>query len=375
MKEQREYAEEKKEKKNSLFNKKRVLIVLAVFLLVAVMVFSNPEVRQFFLETKDLSISFQAGTGYDAFVYGKEMLLVNKDGIRAIDRKGRESWSVVMPNTAPVLDKADKYIMLADLNGTSINVYEKDKLISQIKTEREILSAKMNKYGYVAAATDELGYKGAVTVFDKNGNDIFKWSSGSGYIGDVDISSKKKLAVAQLMTDKEKVYSRVMLIDTGSDKDAKCIAEVDGIVMRLQYKDNGGLIAVTDSAVHGFKKNGKVDFKIDFGGRCLEGFNIENAGNMVFAFDGGLNNSVLESYSSRGKFRGSYETDGEMTAFDVNGECILAAGRNGIVRVAPSGKEKNRIEVSRDVKKIKIFPGRNEALLIGSASAEITKTK
>ncbi len=363
------------EKKKGIFNKKRVIAVIAVFLLVAVMVFSNPEVRQFFLETKDVNVSFQAGADYEAVVFGKEMLLVNKDGIRAIDRKGRESWSIVMPNTAPSLDKADKYILLADLNGTSVNVYEKDKIISQIKTEREILSAKLNKNGYVAVATDELGYKGSVTVFDKNGTDIFKWSSGSGYIGDIDISPKKKLAVAQLMTDKDEAYSRIMIIDTSSDKEAKCIAEVDGLVMRLQYKDNGGLIAVSDTAVHGFKKNGKIDFKIDFGGRCLEGFNIENKGNMVLSFDGGLNNSVLESYSSNGKLRGTYETKGEMTAFDVNGECILSASRTGIARVTPSGKEKNRVEVSRDVKKMKIFPGRNEALIIGSGSAEIVKIK
>ncbi len=362
-----------KDKKKQFFNKKRILAVLAAVVIICVMVFSNPEVKEFFLEKDEVKVTFQVGMSYDPVVFGNDMLLVNCDGIRAVDKKGRENWSIVSPATSPAVDKAGNYIMLADLSGNSVNVYEKDKLETQIKTEREILAAKINKHGYIAVATEELGYKGAVILYDRNGKDVFKWSSGSGYIGDMDIASNKNLAVAQVMTDKESVYSRIMLIDTSSEKDAKCIAELDGIVMRLQYKANGGLIAITDSAAHFFKKSGKKDFTIDFGGKLLEDFNIENKGNMVFAFDGGLNNSVFESYSSNGKLRGSYETVGEMTDFDVNGECILIAGKSGISRITPGGKEKSKDESVRDIKKIKLFAGRREFVSIGSGSVEIMK--
>lgn len=357
------------------FSKKRIIAVLIVLALVAVMIFSNPEVQKFLLEPSDIKLSFQTGASYDALAYGKGMLIVSGDGIRAVDSRGRESWSVVSSVTSPlVLTKGD-YIMLADHRGTSVNVYEKDKIISQIKTEREILSAKMNKNGYVAAATEELGYKGAVHVFDKNGKEFFKWSSGSGYIGDIDIYSKNSIALAQLMTDKEQIYSRILIIEPDSETDAKCIAQVDGVVMKLKYKNNGGLIAVCDSGVYAFKKNGKQDYTIDFSGRTPVSCNIENENNMVFAFDSGLNNTVLESYSASGRLRGSYETNGEMISFDVNGECILSASMNGIVRTTPKGKEKSRMGIKRDVKSVRIFPGRDEFLSIGSGSAEIVKMK
>jgi len=357
------------------FSKKRIIAVLIFFVLVAVMIFSNPEVQKFLLEPSDIRLSFQSGKNYGARAYGKGMLLIANDGIRAIDSRGRENWSIVSPVTSPMVITKNQYIMLADNKGTSVNVYEKDKIISQIKTEREILSAKLNKNGYVAVATEELGYKGAVRIFDKSGTEIFKWSSGNGYIGDIDISSKNRLAVAQLMTDKEKIYSRILVIDPDSQKDAKSIAQIEGIVTKLKYKNNGGLIAVCDSGVYAFKKNGKQDYVIDFGSRTPAGCNVENENNMVFAFDSGLNNTVLESYSSRGKLRGAYETKGEMISFDVNGECILAAGINGAVRITPQGKEKSHSDIKRDIKSVKIFPGRDEFLSIGSGGAEIIKLK
>ncbi len=357
------------------FSKKRIIAVLVIFVLIAVMIFSNPEVQKFLLEQSDIKLSFQIGKKYDAIAYGKGMLLISNDGIRAIDSRGRENWSIVSPVTSPMVVTKDSYIMLADHKGTSVNVYEKDKIISQIKTEREILSAKMNKNGYVAVATEELGYKGAVHVFDRNGAELFKWSSGSGYIGDIDISTKNRLAVAQLMTDKEQVYSRIILIETDDESNAKSIAQLDGIVMKLKYKDNGRLIAVSDGGVYAFKKNGKQDYFIDFGGRTPVGYNIENENNMVFVFDSGLNNTVIESYSVNGRLRGSYETDGEMISFDVNGECILSASIDGVVRTTPKGNEKSRTGIKRDVKTVRIFPGRDEFLSIGSGSAEIIKIK
>ncbi len=362
-------------KVKGFLNKKRIVAVVIAFALIAVMIVSNPEMQKFILQPETVKLNLQTGINYSLQVAGKEMLLVSSDGIRAVDDNGRENWSIVAPTTSPVVTTKNDYIMLADINGNTVNVYKKDKIVSQIKTEREILSAKLNKNGCVAVATDELGYKGVVLIFDEKGKETFKWYSGTGYIGDIDIQSKDKLAVAQIMTDKEQVYSRIMMIDARSPEKAECIAELDGIVMKLKFKNNGGLIAVSESGVYGFKRSGKEDFVIDFGGRVQLDCNIENQGNMVFAFDSGLNNTVLESYSAKGKLRGKYEADSKITDFDVNGECILAATKNDVIRVTPSGKIKGNMEVNQDVKKIKIFADRDKFLSLGGSSAEILKLR
>ncbi len=357
------------------FSKKRIIAVIVAFVLIAAVIFSNPVVWNYMFAPDNVKISFQSGINYNAVAYNRGVLLVGGDSIRMIDNRGRENWTIVTSINSPMVITENEYIMLADLNGTTVSVYEKDKLVSHIKTEKEIITAKVNKNGYVAVATEELGYKGAVHIYDKKGAEIYKWMSGSGYIGDIDISSKNRLAVAQLMTDKEQLYTRIFTFDTQSEKEPKCIAQIDGVVMKLKYKANGGIVAVCNEGVYGFKKNGAQDYVVNFGGRTPIGCNIENDNNMVFVFDSGLNNAILESYSSNGKFRGSYETNGEMTSFDVSGERIMVATINGIYRSTPKGKERSHTVNPYDVKLVKIFPGRGHLLSIGSGTAEIIRIK
>lgn len=357
------------------FNKKKILAVLVLLILVVAMIASNPEVWKFFSQNESLKLSFQTGVEYDMVTCDKEMLLVNNEGIYAIDKLGREAWSVVSSATSPHVMVSGKYIMLADMNGKTVKTFQKEKTVAQIETENEILCAKVNKNGYVAVATDELGYKGLVILHNKSGQEIFRWHSGTGYIGDIDVSPKNKLAVAQLMTDKEKVYSRILIIDPTSDKEPTCIAEVEGIVMKLKYRDNSSLVAVSDSGLYGYRRSGKQSFAVDFEGRKPIECNIENEQNMVLAFDSGLNSTVLESYGSNGKKRGSFDAESEVRAIDVNGECIVIAKIDGIVRITPKGVVKKEITASNDVKDIKIFNSRDKMMSLGDSSAELIKIR
>ncbi len=357
------------------FNKKRLIAVCVAFVLIIVMIVSNPEVGEFFSSGDATKLSFGTGVEYDISTYGDEMLIANNEGVFSFDKRGREAWSTVSQAASPKLLVKDRYFMLADINGKTVRTYKKEKQISQIDIENEILSAKLNKNGYVALATDELGYKGMVILFDAGGREKFRWHSGTGYIGDIDVSDGGKLVVAQLSADKDKVYSKIIIINPNSKSEPECIAELDGVVMRLAFRDNGSLIAVSDKGVFAYNRSGKQKFVIDFKGRKPLEFNIDNENNMVLAFDSGLNSTILESYSSKGKLRGSYDAGGEILSLDVNGECIAAATRDGIVCISPKGKVKREIKASKDVKAIKVFSGRTRLLSLGGESAEIIKIK
>ncbi len=357
------------------FNKKRLIAVFIVLMLVVVMIVSNPDVGEFFSSTDALKLDFQTGVEYDIASYDNEMLIANNEGVFAIDKSGRESWSVIAPTTVPELLVKGRYFMLADIHGKTVRTYKKEKQITQIEIENEILAAKMNKNGYIALATDELGYKGMVVLYGKDGKERYRWHSGSGYIGDIDISDNERLAVAQINTDKDKVYSKIIIMNPNSKTEPECIAEIEGLVIKLLYRDNGSLTAVSDKGIYSYSRFGNQKFAVDLGGRKPLEFNIENENNMVLSFDSGLNSTVLESYSSKGKLRGSYDAKAEILATDVNGEYIALAKRDGIVCINPKGNEKKELKASRDVKDIKLFSGRDRLLSLGGNSAEIMKVK
>lgn len=355
------------------FSKKKIAAVIVILLAILIMVLSNPDIKTFFTDTGSVKLSFETGVDYDALTYGKDMLLVNNEGIYAIDKSGREAWNAISAATNPAVQVKGDYIILFDMNGKSVKTFRKEKTVAQIQTENEILCAKVNNNGYVAVATDELGYKGLVTLYDNDGDEVFKWHSGTGYIGDIDISSKNKIAVSQIVTNKEQVKTRIVIIDPKSEDEPECIAELDGIVMKLSYREGQKLVAVSGKGLYGFKNNGKPYFAVNFEGRTPLSCNIENENNMVIAFDSGLNNTILESYSASGKLRGSYNSAHEIKAYDVSGECILAVSIDGVVRLNPKGNVKKEMKLSKDVQEIRIFSGRDRFLSLGGSSAEIIK--
>ncbi len=358
-----------------MINKKRLIVALVIIVLVAVAIVSNPDMQSLLLGKKSIKVLFQSGVEHNALPYENKMLLVSTEGIRAVDEDGKNAWTVVYTMTSPQVLVEDEFIMVADVNGTQINVYEKDKLLWNVKTEKEILTAKINDKGYVAVATDELGYKGVVEVIDNHGKEMFRWHSGEGYLGDIDIADDGTLAVAQLMTDRETVYTRIMLVDIKGKKDARCIGEIEGMTMRVSFNENDDLIAIADCGLFCFEDDGELRYSNDFDGRIPTACNIENEDNMVFVFEGGLNNSVLESYSENGKLRGKHEADGKIKTFDVNGEYILYSTIGSVKRISPKGDLKSEMPVNGDVKEMQMFFNRSSFISLGGSSAEILKIK
>lgn len=358
-----------------IIDKKRLVVAFVIIVLVAVAIISNPDMQGLLLGKDSIKVSFQSGVEHSALPYENKMLLISAEGIRAVDEKGQNAWSVVYAMTSPQVLVKDGFIMVADVNGTQINVYEKDKLLWNVKTEKEILTAKINDKGYVAVAADELGYKGVVEVFDNHGKEMFRWHSGEGYIGDIDIAHDGTLAVAQLMTDREAVYTRIMFVDPKGRKEARCIGEIEGMTMRICFNENDDMIAIADCGLFCFDDDGEWRYSNDFDGRIPTACNIENQDNMVFVFEGGLNNSVLECYSDNGKLRGKHEADGKIKTFDVNGEYILYSTIGAVKRINPKGELKREMPVNGDLKEMKMFFNRNSFISLGGSSAEILKIK
>ncbi len=357
------------------FNKKRLIPMALVVVCIALLVVFNPGIRNFFLAPDVVKIDFRPGVDYDFAAYKKEMLMIDAEGISALDKSGRGTFDIVHSSASPMVSVRGKYIMIADSFGKTVSTYEREKAVNQITTENEILCAKVNKNGYIVVATDELGFKGMVTLYDKNGSEIYKWHSGNGYIGAVDISSNNKIAVSQIVTDKETVRSRIIIIDYKSKNDPKTVAEIDGIVAEVKYRENGRLSVVSDKSFRELKKNGKTLYTIDFEGKIPLFFNIDNERNLVFTFDSGLNSTIVESYSSRGKLRGSYTSGEKIQALDVNGECIVLAEGGAVLRLDPKGHIKKRIELKKDIRELRIFSDRNRVVIFGGSGAEIIKTK
>lgn len=323
-------------------------------------------------------LEFDTGGEYAMHPYGRGVLLINNNGFKLVNNKGADIKTLSGTLTNPMVDIAGKYMLLADLDGNNtLNLYDSGgNNIMTYPIDSDILSAKICKRRYAAAAISEEGYKGSVVVYNKHGDEIFKWNSGEGYITDIDISdSGKYIAVAQMMSDRDEVYSKIHILNISKKREisvSECTAQ---LVTKISFDKHDNIVALGDSKVYGFKKNGAQKYCIDLAGKSPLLCDISNGDNLVFLCRDNRGNSVVEIYSRRGKRLGAYTSDEKINNISIYRDNIIVSTSRNVLSLSRSGKLKKNIAIRHDIMNIGIYGNSRNVLVLGGNKADIVRIR
>ncbi len=323
-------------------------------------------------------IEFDTGGDYEQIAFGDDLLLLNKNGIKLIDNKGGYIWEESMTLTNPTVDIAGKYALLADLEGNcSLNLYNlKGKKLVTYPINTEILSAKVNKSGKAAAAVTAEGYKGAAVVFDRKGNEIFRWNSGEGYIIDLDISSDgKSIAVAQMMSDGAETYSKIHVINISSGNESGSYVCEGSLVASVTFDDSGRIIAVAQNKVYGLNKKGAEKFVIDLAGKSAERYDVTGGERMLFLCRDNRGGTVLEIYNKNGKQTGVFNGCDDIKRIACTGDTIVVSNSRSVMRVSGCGRLRRTTEIEHDIMSVGVYGNGRNALALGGNCADIVRIR
>ncbi len=188
-----------------------------------------------------------------------------KNRVKALNGDGEEQWVVPLYAANPIVKAAGSFIVVADLEGKDVYLLSGKTIKWSKKMEGNIINADVNEAGYVSVVRQEKGYRGAVTVFKKNGAQAINTkvakkfvfmskvspSGDSFVINSFDASGIKSDAVIELHDFSKK--SGVAL-DAG---DTSLFPFVD-------FLGNGDLAAAGDSNVYLYDNEGKVKWTQKF---------------------------------------------------------------------------------------------------------------
>lgn len=324
------------------------------------------------------NLEFDTGGQYKQHAFGRDVLLLNNSGIKNIDNKGNEIWGIKNTLTRPMLSISGNFALLADLDGNkSLSLYNiKGENILSYPISGDILSAKINQKQQVVAALSEEGYKGSAVVYNKKGNEIFKWNSGEGYITDVDISSNGRyITVSQLMSDKEMTYSKVRILNISNGQEVGNVTCEDSLVSKISFDKNNNIIAVSENKIYGYTKKGVSRYTIDLTGKSPQKFEIENGNNLIFLCKDSRGNSVLEIYSLSGKYLGKYTSNDEIKNICTEKDMIVCATSRDVISLNKKGKSKKTVEISHDIMSMGIYGNNRNLLVLGGNKADIVRIK
>lgn len=153
--------------------KKRLIIIFAVLIVIAIASLGGYRYYRDYKYT-DYSIGWEreldrgdsSFTGYLNF--GNNMLKYSKDGAAYIDTGGKEVWIQSYEMKAPIASVNGDYVAIADQQGNSIHIFDKNGPQGVVTTLLPIIKVTVSSKGVVAAVLEDRKAN-FITMYDKEG--------------------------------------------------------------------------------------------------------------------------------------------------------------------------------------------------------------
>jgi hypothetical protein len=192
-------------------------------------------------------------------VYKDLIIKCMKNKIQGIDKNGDEVWSIPVTMNEPVMKTSENDLLVADIGGRDIYVINGKEIKWSTKTDNNIINADISKTGYVTVVKEEKRTRGAVTVYNLQGNEFFTKGIGESFVLMAKVSpSGKQVFINSIDTSGVKADTILEVTDIlGKSVSANKIAEEGTIYTSMWYLNNDSLITAGDDSMVCFDKSGK----------------------------------------------------------------------------------------------------------------------
>ncbi len=324
------------------------------------------------------SISIELATKSRTGIFKDSIIISNKDGVKAINKKGEDEWSIPMTLSSPMLLFTSKQIMVADKGGREVNVISSHSKVDSIKLQDSIILARINEGCYSVVVSEEKGYKGKVVVYKPDGMEVYKWYSVENYIIDVDISNDgKRMTVLTMDTSKDKVAGGVLFFYLNQESHYSATVIEDTLPVKIKYNKDNTLIAICDNKVLMFNKNGEKKWENDYAGRALKAYNIDSERMIVLALSEkpvtGLvsTSTVLETVEMNGNKNNIYNINDNIKSLDVQEDIIVINKKRDIIMLSKKGKEIAKVTLTKDIDEVQLFQNKSQVMVVSKKEVEI----
>ncbi|WP_036937143.1 DUF5711 family protein [Pseudobacteroides cellulosolvens] len=188
-----------------------------------------------------------------------------KNRVKALNGDGEEQWVVPIYAANPVVKAAGSYVMVADLEGKDVYLLSGKTIKWSKKMEGNIINADVNEAGYVSVVRQEKGYRGAVTVINKNGAQAINTKVAKKFVFMSKVSPSGDTFVINSFDASGIKSDAVIELHDFSEKGGVALETGDtSLFPFVDFLGNGNLAAVGDSNVYLYDNEGKVKWMQKF---------------------------------------------------------------------------------------------------------------
>ncbi len=380
-------------KKNGYFN-----IVLFILLVISVICISflvylksqNIDIRN--TSFKDIMESFSAGNKdsgksktweikYDYSehhvfaAYDGLVIECSKNSIRGLNKNEQEQWVEQITVNNPLLKTAGEYLLVGDMGGKEIYLFNGKSVKWNKRMDGNIVNIDITDEGYISVLNETSGYRGMLTVFNRNGNVVLSRTVLENFPLLARVSpSGKRYVISCISSMGIQAETGLIFGKLSSKEDTEITPQKEQLFPFAWYLNSDLLCTVSHSSVMCFDQDGKTAWENQFDENQVYCADISEGKHLVMVLrDDAKSGSTAKGdktlvriYDKEGKVYGESSIEGKVKNIKTYGSMIAVNAGREIYVISPKGKILDKCSSKTDVSELFFIDGKNLALVTNS---------
>ena len=363
-----------------LKNTAAIVVILAMFVVVFyqnrdrdIFKFGKDESSELISNSQDDEESFFGG---DIGKLKDEVAFLTTTAFTVID-KDSSTKSYPIAISEPILHTEGEWAACYEIDSKEVTVFKEETQAYNIKTDNKIISAKVNKNGYLFVVTEKEGYNCECMVYNRSGEAIFKWDVSKSEFLDGDINpANNAIAISLASAGNKKLVGEVSLIDIRTAEIINKETFDSEIFYSLNFNNNDTYTLLGNNSLTYFNSDGTKRWSYDFGKKTLVKADVSNHDTLVLAFSS--SSTIVEGSSTDikiinrlGKVVAEKNYDGMIDAISKNEDSIALAFGKKIYITNGKLREKKRVETDNSVKKMVLYEDNKHLFVLGNSGGKV----
>ena len=278
------------------------------------------------VQTASFPVTLDSVEPLEIEAFGNSVALLTSDEVALLDSDGKTSFQFVHGFTNPVLKTGNERVLTYDRGGYGFRLDSRQGNLYTGRSTNTILTGAAGHGAIFALVTTESHYAGSVTVYNKSGEELLKWSSSDPII-DVDFSpddSRLAVACVSFGTSGELIAS-VHIFDIRKETELAVPSFADALPVAVNYKKDGRIHLVCDSMLAVVEEDLKTSRTVPYL-RQLQSYAFTHEDTLLVSADSHEVASTITLVAPEGESR-SLTVSSAVTdiAASEDGICILAS--------------------------------------------------
>lgn len=178
----------------------------------------------------------------------------------------------------PVMRASRQYLLIYDRGAYRFTVANTLSELYSLTMQSPVTNADIAANGSVAVVTAESGYKSAVTVYNIDHEQLYKWSSADYYIMSAALSGDgQRLALFCFKQDGLTLTSKLFFTNIDSDQSPEESTDMNGsLVLGMQFLGNNTVGVVCDNAAYVVSRSGQIHYQTEYSEDSLYAFDFSD---------------------------------------------------------------------------------------------------